>query len=77
MKLNFPCKYTKEDRSENLDLEEFWAFLIFQVRDKLNNMVLFDQATYDKLYKEVSRFFSKKNNNNYVSKILKVAIPES
>ena len=25
-----------------------------KVRDKLNNMVLFDQATYDKLYKEVS-----------------------
>uniref|UniRef100_A0A914WMF7 40S ribosomal protein S25 n=1 Tax=Plectus sambesii TaxID=2011161 RepID=A0A914WMF7_9BILA len=24
-----------------------------KVRDKLNNMVLFDQATYDKLYKEV------------------------
>ncbi|EYB85356.1 hypothetical protein Y032_0300g1817 [Ancylostoma ceylanicum] len=23
-----------------------------KVRDKLNNMVLFDQATYDKLYKE-------------------------
>lgn len=26
-----------------------------KVRDKLNNMVLFDQATYDKLYKEVGR----------------------
>lgn len=25
-----------------------------KVRDKLNNMVLFDQATYEKLYKEVS-----------------------
>uniref|UniRef100_A0A1I7Y294 40S ribosomal protein S25 n=1 Tax=Steinernema glaseri TaxID=37863 RepID=A0A1I7Y294_9BILA len=24
-----------------------------KVRDKLNNMVLFDKATYDKLYKEV------------------------
>lgn len=24
-----------------------------RVRDTLNNMVLFDQATYDKLYKEV------------------------
>jgi len=24
-----------------------------KVRDKLNNMVLFDQATYDKLYKEI------------------------
>uniref|UniRef100_A0A6G1SJB5 40S ribosomal protein S25 n=1 Tax=Aceria tosichella TaxID=561515 RepID=A0A6G1SJB5_9ACAR len=24
-----------------------------KVRDKLNNMVLFDQATYEKLYKEV------------------------
>ncbi|MFH4978132.1 hypothetical protein AB6A40_004841 [Gnathostoma spinigerum] len=24
-----------------------------KVRDKLNNMVLFDQSTYDKLYKEV------------------------
>ena len=28
-----------------------------KVRDKLNNAALFDQATYDKLYKEV-RFFS-------------------
>lgn len=26
-----------------------------KVRDKLNNAVLFDAATYDKLYKEVSR----------------------
>ncbi|CAJ0579962.1 unnamed protein product, partial [Mesorhabditis spiculigera] len=25
-----------------------------KVRDKLNNMVLFDQATYDKLYKEIT-----------------------
>lgn len=30
-----------------------------KVRDKLNNMVLFDKATYDKLYKEV--FFNYKN----------------
>merc|ERR1712126_463244 len=27
-----------------------------KVRDKLNNLVLFDQATYDKLYKEVPSY---------------------
>merc|ERR1719200_101823 len=27
-----------------------------KVRDKLNNLVLFDQATYDKLYKEVPAY---------------------
>ncbi|KYB26424.1 small ribosomal subunit protein eS25 [Tribolium castaneum] len=27
-----------------------------KVRDKLNNQVLFDKATYDKLYKEVSSY---------------------
>merc|ERR1712200_232635 len=27
-----------------------------KVRDKLNNLVLFDQATYDKLYKEVAAY---------------------
>lgn len=26
-----------------------------KVRDKLNNMVLFDRPTYDKLYKEVNK----------------------
>ncbi|KAL0183003.1 hypothetical protein M9458_022378, partial [Cirrhinus mrigala] len=26
------------------------------VRDKLNNLVLFDKATYDKLYKEVPNY---------------------
>merc|ERR1711931_240314 len=27
-----------------------------KVRDKLNNLILFDQATYDKLYKEVPSY---------------------
>jgi len=27
-----------------------------KVRDKVNNMVLFDQATYDKMYKEVTTY---------------------
>lgn len=27
-----------------------------KVRDKLNNLVLFDKATYDKLYKEVPNY---------------------
>merc|ERR1712071_602035 len=27
-----------------------------EVRDKLNNLVLFDQSTYDKLYKEVPAY---------------------
>merc|ERR1711911_263966 len=27
-----------------------------KVRDKLNNLVLFDKATYDKLYKEVASY---------------------
>jgi len=27
-----------------------------KVRDKLNNLVLFDKATYDKLYKEVPSY---------------------
>merc|ERR1711997_657814 len=27
-----------------------------KVRDKLNNLILFDQATYDKLYKEVPNY---------------------
>ncbi len=27
-----------------------------KVRDKLNNLVLFDKATYDKLYKEVPAY---------------------
>ncbi|CAG5134848.1 unnamed protein product, partial [Candidula unifasciata] len=27
-----------------------------KVRDKLNNLILFDKATYDKLYKEVPSY---------------------
>ena len=39
-----------------------WLFCDLQkwskgkVRDKLNNLVLFDKATYDKLYKEVPNY---------------------
>ena len=29
---------------------------MFQVRDKLNNLVLFDEATYEKLLKEVPSY---------------------
>ena len=29
---------------------------IFSPRDKLNNLVLFDKGTYDKLYKEVPTY---------------------
>lgn len=44
---------------------ETWIHLLFgpeqkwskgKVRDKLNNLVLFDKATYDKLYKEVPNY---------------------
>lgn len=35
-------------------LEQKWSK--GKVRDKLNNLVLFDKATYDKLYKEVPNY---------------------
>jgi len=35
-------------------LEQKWSK--GKVRDKLNNLVLFDKATYDKLYKEVPSY---------------------
>merc|ERR1719219_1022706 len=41
-----------------------------KVRDKLNNLVLFDQATYDKLYKEVPAY--KLNTPAVVSERLKI-----
>lgn len=37
-----------------LCLEQKWSK--GKVRDKLNNLVLFDKATYDKLYKEVPNY---------------------
>uniref|UniRef100_A0A1I7YA88 40S ribosomal protein S25 n=1 Tax=Steinernema glaseri TaxID=37863 RepID=A0A1I7YA88_9BILA len=43
-----------------------------KVRDKLNNMVLFDKATYDKLYKEVSVVTYKLITPSVVSERLKV-----
>lgn len=43
-----------------------------KVRDKLNNMVLFDQATYDKLYKEVVTY--KLITPSVVSERLKVRV---
>lgn len=36
------------------DPEQKWSK--GKVRDKLNNLVLFDKATYDKLYKEVPNY---------------------
>lgn len=36
------------------DSEQKWSK--GKVRDKLNNLVLFDKATYDKLYKEVPNY---------------------
>merc|ERR1712180_109780 len=41
-----------------------------KVRDKLNNLVLFDKATYDKLYKEVPSY--KLTTPSVVSERLKV-----
>ena len=43
-----------------------------KVRDKLNNMVLFDKATYDKLYKEVTTY--KLITPSVVSERLKVRV---
>merc|ERR1719219_2536633 len=43
-----------------------------KVRDKLNNLVLFDQATYDKLYKEVPTY--KLITPSVVSERLKVRV---
>lgn len=37
-----------------LNSEQKWSK--GKVRDKLNNLVLFDKATYDKLYKEVPNY---------------------
>jgi len=43
-------------------MHAFWLICVEQkwskgkVRDKLNNLVLFDKATYDKLYKEVPSY---------------------
>ena len=36
------------------NLEQKWSK--GKVRDKLNNLVLFDKATYEKLYKEVPNY---------------------
>ncbi|PAA92787.1 hypothetical protein BOX15_Mlig020333g2 [Macrostomum lignano] len=43
-----------------------------KVRDKLNNMCLFDQATYDKLYKEVPAY--KLITPSVVSERLKIRV---
>merc|ERR1712100_438323 len=43
-----------------------------KVRDKLNNLVLFDKATYDKLYKEVPSY--KLITPSVVSERLKVRV---
>lgn len=47
------------DCSANLKLVKHWELQKWskgKVRDKLNNQVLFDKATYDKLYKEVPSY---------------------
>ncbi|ESN91592.1 hypothetical protein HELRODRAFT_165645 [Helobdella robusta] len=43
-----------------------------KVRDKLNNLVLFDKATYDKLYKEVKSY--KLITPSVVSERLKIRV---
>ena len=40
----------------SIDLKCFWFSLLPPPRDKLNNLVLFDKNTYDKLYKEVPTY---------------------
>ncbi|TKR82952.1 hypothetical protein L596_016619 [Steinernema carpocapsae] len=45
-------KPVKKDSSGGKGKKKKWSK--GKVRDKLNNMALFDKATYDKLYKEVS-----------------------
>ena len=48
-------------------------FLKQSARDKLNNLVLFDKGTYDKLYKEVPTY--KLITPSIVSERLKVGGP--
>ncbi|XP_038065926.1 40S ribosomal protein S25-like [Patiria miniata] len=43
-----------------------------KVRDKLNNLIMFDQATYDKLYKEVPSY--KLITPSVVSERLKIRV---
>ena len=35
-------------------MSTYWLYFVY--RDKLNNLVLFDKGTYDKLYKEVPTY---------------------
>merc|ERR1711893_370167 len=49
-----PAKKKKEGSSGGKAKKKKWSK--GKVRDKLNNLVLFDKATYDKLYKEVPSY---------------------
>ncbi|KRZ34780.1 40S ribosomal protein S25 [Trichinella pseudospiralis] len=49
-----PAKQRKEGGGGGKAKKKKWSK--GKVRDKLNNMVLFDPATYEKLYKEVTNY---------------------
>ena len=50
-------KWSKGKTRWGSDVPLVWVILTeFVYRDKLNNLVLFDKGTYDKLYKEVPTY---------------------